>query len=297
MRISIAFTTLVAALSVLALPLAKQDSEPSLSIRSDVPSSEVLLQVRALTAAHKAAKAARAVTHKSAGLATQKSKTPDQVKSDRKTRKDQQAVNKAAKADKAKAKPNYKSHEQKIKDKSKITFSPGASRRLDGMGLHGKDRQAAKNYHKNIMKNEMKKNGAAKGNIVATAHKGGTVKEEKNHITAQFTDHKGRPLPSTWKDSKTGETKVGEKNQHHVYVNDKAKTPSAWTKAVDASNGRKATAEASKKAELDKAFADKASAAKKVGESTRGSISPEEKKAQREAKKAEKAARKPSAPS
>jgi len=292
MRISVAFTTLFAALSVLALPLAKRNSEPSLSLRSDVPSSEALFYVRAHTEAHKAAKAAKAVTHKAAGLATQKSKSSDQVKSDRKTRKDQQAVKKAAKADKAKAKPDYKSHEQKIKDKSKITFSPGASRRLDGMGLHGKDRQAAKKYHKNIMKNEMKKNGAAKGNIVATAHTGGTVKHEKNHITAQFSDAKGRPLPSTWTDSKTGETKVGEKNQHHVYVNDKAKTPSAWTKAVDASNSRKSAAEASKKAESDKEFADKAAAAKKAGESTKNSISPEDKKAQREAKKAQKAAKK-----
>ena len=126
----------------------------------------------------------------------------------------------------------------------------------------------------------------------ATAHTGGSVKEEKNHITAQFFDAKGRPIPSTWKDSKTGDIKVGEKNQHHVYVDDKAKTPSAWTKAVDASNSRKAADEASKKAELEKAFADKAAAAEEVGKSTKDSITPEEKKAQREAKKAEKSSRK-----
>jgi len=293
MRVSVVFTTLFAALSVLALPLAQRNSEPSLSLRSDeVPSAEALFYVRALTEAQKAAKAARATTHKAAGLATQKSKTPDQHKSDRKTRKDQQAVKKAMKADRAKAKPDYKSHEQKIKDKAKVTFSSGASRRLDGMGLHGKDRKAVKKYHKNMVKNDMKKHGAAKANIVATAHTGGTVKEEKNHITPQFSDPSGKPIPSSWTDSKTGKTKTGEKDQHHVYVNEKAKTPSAWTKAVDASNSRKAADEASKKAESDKAFADKAAAAKEVGESTRDSIMREAKQAQRAKVKAEKAARK-----
>ena len=59
----------------------------------------------------------------------------------------------------------------------------------------------------------------------ATAHEGGTAKDEKNHITAQFHDAKGRPLPSSWTDKKTGETMVGEKNQHHVYVNDKLTAP------------------------------------------------------------------------
>ena len=256
------------------------------------------------------------MTHKAAGLAVQKSKSSDQVKGDRKTRKDANAVNKAAKAAKAKAKPDYVNHELKIKNKSKITFSAGASKRLDGMGLHGKDRQAAKKYHKNIMKSEMKKNGAVKGNIVyalrnsftliascsritvysATAHTGGTRPDEKNHITAQFHDSKGRPLPSSWTDKETGKTMVGEKNQHHVYVNDKMKTPSAWTKAVDASHSRKAEADAAEKEKADKAFADKAAAAKKVGESTRASITPEEKKAQRDAKKAEKAAGKKKPP-
>ena len=59
----------------------------------------------------------------------------------------------------------------------------------------------------------------------ATAHTGGTRPDEKNHITAQFHDAKGRPLPSSWTDKKTGETMVGEKNQHHVYVNDKLTAP------------------------------------------------------------------------
>jgi hypothetical protein len=111
-------------------------------------------------------KAARAPAHKAAGLALQKTKTKVQVQSDRKARKELQATNKVAKAAKAKAKPNYKSHEQKIKDKATVVFSSGASKRLDALGLHGKDRKSAKKFHKNIMKSEMKKNGATKGVVV-----------------------------------------------------------------------------------------------------------------------------------
>ena len=126
----------------------------------------------------------------------------------------------------------------------------------------------------------------------ATAHTGGNRPDEKNHITAQFHDSKGVPLPSSWTDKDTGKTMVGEKNQHHVYVNDKMKTPSAWTKAVDASHSRKAEADAAEKEKAEKAFVDKIALAKKAGESTRASITPEEKKAQRDAAKASKVAKK-----
>jgi hypothetical protein len=126
----------------------------------------VSLYHRALSAAQQAAKAAKAKTAKEAGLKAAAGKTPAQIKNDRKSGKDTKKAVKAVKADKAKAKPDHKSHEQKIKDKAKVTFSPGASKRLDGMGLHGKDRKAAKKYHTNIMKGEMKKNGAVKGNVV-----------------------------------------------------------------------------------------------------------------------------------
>jgi len=297
MRISIAFVTIFAALSVVALPLTQRDSsDPSLSLRSD--DAEAIFYSRALTPAQIAAKAARAATHKAAGLATQKSKTKAQAQGDRKARKKVQATHKAAKAATAKAKPTYKSHEQKIKDKATVSFSPGASRRLDGMGLHGKARQSAKKYHKNIMLAEMKKKGATKGIVVATAHTGGTVKDEKNHLTAQFYkgdkrgSSSGGAIHSTWVDKATGEVKVGEKDQHHVYVNDKLKVPSAWSKAVDASHERKTAAEEEKKAESSKLRDAKVAVAKSAGESTKASISPEDKKAQREAAKAEKAARK-----
>lgn len=59
-------------------------------------------------------------------------------------------------------------HEQKIKDKATVVFSTGALKRLDNMGLHGKARQSAKKYHKNIMLGEMKRNhkDATKGIVV-----------------------------------------------------------------------------------------------------------------------------------
>lgn len=292
MRVSIIFTTLLTAVSILALPLVqRQSSDPSLSLRSDDVAEEIFY-IRALSAALKAAKEAKAVTHKAAGLATQASKTKVQAQGDRKEKKAQEAVKKAAKAEKALAKPDYKSHEKKIKDKATVSFSSGASKRLDGMGLHGKDRAAAKKFHKNVMKSEMKKNGAAKGIVVATAHTGGTVKEEKNHLTAQFMKHSGEALPSTWTDKKTGDVKTGEKNQHHVYVNDKQKVPSAWSGAVKKSELRKAAADEEKKAESSAARKVKVDAAKAAAESTKSTITPEEKKAQREKAKAEKAARK-----
>jgi len=304
MRISVAFATIFSALSVVALPLALRDSsDPSLSLRTDDTfSAEAIFYIRALTPAQKAAKvaakAARATTHKTAGLATQKTKTKVQVQGDRKARKELQVTNKAAKAAKAQAKPTYKSHEQKIKDKATVVFSPGASRRLDGMGLHGKARKSAKKYHKNIMLAEMKKKGATKGIVVATAHQGGIVKSEKNHITAQFfKGHKkgssnGGAIPSSWTDKATGKVKVGEKDQHHVYVNDKQKVPSAWSKALDASRARKTAAEEKEKAKSGNLRDAKVADARVAGTKKAGEISPEDKKAQRKAVKEEKAARK-----
>ena len=143
-----------------------------MSLRSDdTLSADAILYARARIPAHAAAKAARATVHKAAGLETQKTKSKAQTHVDRKARKEEKAVKKAEKAEKAKAKPNYKSHEQKIKDKATVTFSAGVSKRLDSMGLHGKERKSAKKYHKSIMLSEMKKNGATKGNVVYVLRK------------------------------------------------------------------------------------------------------------------------------
>lgn len=85
----------------------------------------------------------------------------------------------------------------------------------------------------------------------ATAHEGGTVKEERNHITAHFKKAGGEIVPSAWTD-KNGKKHVGD--QHHVYVDDNLgklkKVPSVWTNAVD---DHKEAAEASRKAALEAA--------------------------------------------
>jgi hypothetical protein len=75
-------------------------------------------------------------------LAIQQSKTPEQVKIDRQQRKKDRADKKA-----------------------KITFAPGASKRLSDMGLHGNNLQAAQNFHKYIIKNEMNKKGLRDQNV------------------------------------------------------------------------------------------------------------------------------------
>ena len=128
----------------------------------------------------------------------------------------------------------------------------------------------------------------------ATAHPGGTVKSEKNHITAQFYhgDKKGMSnkgaIPSKWVEKATGKEKVGEKDQHHVYISDKKKVPSAWSNAVAASHARKAAASEKEKAAAKVVHDAKSEGAKKVGEAIQHKISPEEKKALRDAKRAEK---------
>jgi hypothetical protein len=118
------------------------------------------------------AKTAKDAANKAKGLATKTGKSADQIQADRKNRKKQQLEDKKAATAKATAKPNYKSHNQKMKDsdKTKVSFSNGADRRLTDMGLHGKERQDAKKYHKNVMKEEMKKNGASKGRVVQVSY-------------------------------------------------------------------------------------------------------------------------------
>jgi hypothetical protein len=89
--------------------------------------------------------------------------------------------------------------------------------------------------------------------------------------------------------SKTGEEKTGEKNQHHVYTDDKkAKAPSSWNKAVEGSKTKKAEDAAAKKQASDDAFKKKSAEAKKEGTAKGATMSAEDKKAQRKAAKAAK---------
>ena len=132
----------------------------------------------------------------------------------------------------------------------------------------------------------------------ATAHPGGTVKSEKNHMTAQFYhgDKKGMSnkgaIPSKWVDKATGKEKVGEKDQHHVYINDKKKVPSAWSNAVIKSHARKAAASEKEKAAAKEVHDAKVKVAHEEGKSIQHKTSPEEKKALRDARRAEKSEKK-----
>ena len=166
----------------------------------------------------------------------------------------------------------------------KISFTDGAAKRLDDLELHGKARKAAKKYHKNVMKAEMETNNAVKGVVVyvhrsllsiyafltyfccvysSTSHEGGTVKHEKEHITAKFVDSQTqRYIPSEWTDQKTGKVKKGKSDMHHVYPDryPNIKAPKAWNVAVAESKARKAKEEkatqATKRAEREKISAE-----------------------------------------
>ena len=124
------------------------------------------------------------------------------------------------------------------------------------------------------------------------------MKTEKNHITAQFYhgDKKGMSnkgaIPSKWVDKATGEEKVGEKDQHHVYISDRKRASTAWSNAVGASHARKEAASEKEKAAAKEVHEAKSKVAHEAGKVIQNSISAEGKKAQREAAKAEKLARK-----
>lgn len=61
-----------------------------------------------------------------------------------------------------------KKNAQAERAKAKVTFGRSARGKLDELGLHGKERQQAKNYHKKVVKEDMKKNGlgAVKAKVV-----------------------------------------------------------------------------------------------------------------------------------
>ena len=132
------------------------------------------------------------------------------------------------------------------------------------------------------------------------AHKGGNDPNERNHITAGYykAPSGGKPgeqIKSPW--SKKFEAKnpgKTTKGLFHVYPEDQKKKthePSSWTHATAASAARH-EAEAAKVAE--KAEADAHAKASRVDEERKAGLglSTEDKKAQREAAKAAKAAKK-----
>jgi len=112
---------------------------------------------------------------------------------------------------------------------AKITFGDAARKRLDDLGLHGKERKKVKTEHVNRIKQEMKTNGATHATVEHLAHSTGS-KDPNVHITATFQKaqqasnggiHK-EPIHSSYTDKETGEKKTGL--NHHVYTNMEDKT-------------------------------------------------------------------------
>ncbi|KAF8056957.1 hypothetical protein FPV67DRAFT_1529587 [Lyophyllum atratum] len=126
----------------------------------------------------------------------------------------QRAKKDKKKAEKAKKAEQGKKNAAAEGEKAKVTFGDGAKKALNSMGLHGKNRKAAKEYHQQIVKEEMKINGAHKAKVVALAHEGGSVETEKNHITTHFSNAMGGTIKSEWVDKASGKQIGG---LHHVY--------------------------------------------------------------------------------
>ena len=87
-------------------------------------------------------------------------------------RKAEKGVKKAAKAErvnkaaaKGKVAPKVQKN-PKRPDNAKITFGSAARAHLDELNLHGKDRKKVKDYHKNVVKQDMKKHGADSARVL-----------------------------------------------------------------------------------------------------------------------------------
>ncbi|KAH9474488.1 hypothetical protein JR316_0012947 [Psilocybe cubensis] len=181
---------------------------------------------------------------------------------------------------------------------AKVTFGNAAKAHLDELGLHGKDRKKVKKYHKQVVKQDMKNHGAHSARVFHLAHTGGSDPNEKNHITAGYykaptkQGHPGEQIKSPWaiKHEKENPGKV-TKGLFHVYPSEKKKVPSSWTKAAESSASRK-KAEADRHAAATKAEEEAKHRRVEAERLAGGSLSAEAKKAQREAAKAAKAAKK-----
>jgi len=208
--------------------------------------------------------------------------TPEQRKTRKETKQGAKAVRVAAAKARGKDRANHRS------GNAKVTFGSDARRKLDELGLHGKARQHAKNYHKNIVKAEMKAHGAEKGRVFHLAHKGGSDPNEKNHLTVGLYDHKGDQIKSPWALKREKETGKPTKGLFHMYPeNHKVKQPKSFTAAAEKSQARQK--EATEAAELaSKAEEARKQAAARKQMTAGQSLSAEEKKAQRQAKKAAK---------
>jgi hypothetical protein len=94
-----------------------------------------------------------------------------------------------------------------------IKFSGGAKAHMDSLGLvkGSPERKQVKAYHRQIVGEEMAKNGAHSAQVVHLAHKIGSV-DPKLHVTAGFWNKDDKRIKSSYGEPpKTG-------NLHHVYA-------------------------------------------------------------------------------
>lgn len=68
---------------------------------------------------------------------------------------------KALKAERVKKAVDKGKVSPKRPSNAKVTFGSAARAKLDELGLHGKDRKKAKQYHKNVVKQDMKNHPGA----------------------------------------------------------------------------------------------------------------------------------------
>ncbi|KAG6824763.1 hypothetical protein H0H92_005887, partial [Tricholoma furcatifolium] len=115
----------------------------------------------------------------------------------------------------------------------KVFWTPSATRQLDILGLHGKDRKAVKKFHVNAVKKAMAQiPGATSAKIFRLAHKNTSPDDKKMHITGKFYADGNVLIPSTYKP--TNSDKQLEAQYHHIYTpsNDPEKLPTAFKNAV-----------------------------------------------------------------
>jgi len=124
---------------------------------------------------------------------------------------------------------NKKTKKASTHTPAKVSFSGGAKKHLDNLGLHGKDRKNVKKFHSKIAKNEMGKKGADSAQIKHLAHTEGS-KDPKMHMTANLWDKNNKRIKSTYG------TPPKKGDLHHLYTGSKP-LPKAYTNAVAKKGG------------------------------------------------------------
>lgn len=155
-----------------------------------------------------------------AQAATRNKGTPKQERGAAKAPKQQNAAAPAKKAP-AQNPPKHKP----LPNNTKIRLSDDARSELNKMGLHGKDRRKEIKNQKGAVKKEMRKQGAVTAEIKHVAHKGGSDKKEKNHITASL--YAKKQPGDTGRNGKVIPNKFNGGPNHHIYVNNKGTSQAA----------------------------------------------------------------------